>query len=161
MVRTLERALLVLVVVLVWAGPLLAAVGSYTKKAPPRVTTPKVTTPKATPKKETTKKDPIDVLFTVPKNATEGQKAAIEELRGKREQELRDALHEKESGADAKAKSAASKKFNDLKKEVRAEIAKIMHKKGSGDAAGKDRKTGARAVTTPRERPTTVAPERF
>ena len=161
MVRTLQRALLVLVVVLVWAGPLLAAVGSSTKRATPKAITPKVTPKREVVKKETTKKDPIDVLFTVPKNATEGQKAAIEELRGKREQELRDALHEKESGADAKAKSAASKKFNDLKKEVRAEIAKIMHKKGSGDAAGKDRKTGARAVTTPRERPTTVAPERF
>ena len=154
MVRTLERVLLVLVVVLVGAGPLLAAVGSYTKKA----TTPKVTTPKKeVVKKETKKIDPIEALFTPPKTATDAQKAAITELRGQREQELRDALQEKDAGADAKEKAAAMKKFNELRKEVRAEIAKIMHnKKTAGDAARKDRATGTRPVTTPRDRPITT-----
>jgi len=144
MVRTLERALLVLMVVLLSAGPLLAAVGSYSKKTTPKVTTPK----KEVTKKDTTKKDPLDALFTVPKNATSEQKGDIEKLRGEREQELRDALQEKDSGTDSKAKQAASKKFNDLKKEVRAEITKIMHKKGSGDAAAKDRAAGTRPATT-------------
>ena len=76
-----------------------------------------------------TKKDPVQEVFTLPKTAKldADQQAQFDRLKTEKEPELKAAWDQCQAAKDAAGKSAAMKKFNELKKETKSAIAKIQH----------------------------------
>jgi hypothetical protein len=106
---------------------------------------------------KTTKKDPIEETFTLPKGVTltAEQQEQFDKLRADKEQELKTAWDEVQAAKDSAAKSAGMKKFNDVKKDIKTAISKILHPKGAGTSkpAPERKPKKEKPVKIPKEKP--------
>ena len=110
------------------------------------------------------KKDPVEEVFTLPKTAklTPEQQEQFDKLRSEKEPDLKAAWEESQAAKDSKAKTAALKKFGDLKKEAKSAIAKILGAKSGGTKPPREKPPKREPIVKPKKdkptRPGTLTP---